>query len=107
MFKLALIYVFRITNLEDFSVEVNFSDGDSQVLHNPQSEQICFQFLVKGKTCIGIVVHEQSIETDVLILKHKVLLAQIAPFIGVSKVSHIMFLSDMPYFMQQDKCKGC
>lgn len=99
--------MFRIANLKYFSVEANFSDGYSQVMHDPQSEQICLQFLVKSKTRVGVVIHEQSIEPDVLILKHKVLLAQIAPFIGVSEVSHIMFFSDVSNFMKQDKCKGC
>lgn len=99
--------MFRIANLKDFSVEAYFSDGYSKVMHDPQSEQICLQFLIKSETSIRIVIHEQSIEPDVLILEHKVLLSQIAPFIGVSEVSNIMFFSDVPDFMKQDKCKGC
>ena len=92
--------MFCITYLEDASIKGDLANGNAKIVHDSQSKQVRLEFLVEGKTRVGVVIHKQSIKSNVLVLKHKILLAQIAPLVCVCKVSQIMFLCDMSYFMK-------
>ena len=105
VFKLIFFEMFCITYLEDASIKGDLADGNAKIVHDSQSKQVRLEFLVEGKTRVGVVVHKQSIKSNVLVLKHKILLAQIAPLVCVCKVSQIMFLCDMSYFMKKNESK--
>jgi hypothetical protein len=64
-----------LADFQDTPVSLHILDVQVHFRHDSQGKKIRLELLVQGVTLVGVVIHKECIETDVLILEHEVLLA--------------------------------